>query len=83
MGMERASWTSERLDDLSEGTRSGFARVDQDIRDVRNGMHQGFTELRSEMHEGFAELRTAIHRTNLSLIAGLIGVIATILARGA
>jgi hypothetical protein len=88
--MERAAWTEERLDDLAEGTRAGFARIDQDLRDLRAEMHQGFSDLRTEMHQGsselraemhggFAEMRVAIQRLNLALVVGLIGVIATIL----
>jgi hypothetical protein len=81
--VERAAWTEERLDDLSAGTREGFARVDRDIRDLRAEMHQGFSDLRAEMHSGFAEMRGAIQRQNLALVVGLISLIATILARGA
>ena len=77
--MERTAWTNERLDDLAESVRSGFARNDADHR-----------EMRAEMHQGFAELRASIQRTHLTLIVGLttvivgiIGVVATVLARGA
>ena len=70
--MERAAWTDERLDDLANRVDAGFDRVDRDIR-----------ELRVEMKEGLAEVRTTIYRTNVAMFAGLLGVIATILARGA
>ena len=77
--MERTAWTNERLDDLAESVRSGFARVDHDVRDLRGEI----SDLRDEIHQGFAELRASIQRTHLTLIFGLIGVVATILARGA
>ena len=59
--MERATWTDERLDDLAEAMRTGFARVDQDIRDLRGEMHTGLTDLRAEMHTGLTDLRTEMH----------------------
>jgi 3-dehydroquinate synthetase len=70
--MERAAWTDERLDDLLEAVRTGFARSDQDIRD-----------LRIEMHQEFASLRTVLFTFGGGIIVALIGVIAAILARGA
>ena len=83
--MERAAWTDERLDDLAEGQRSGFGRLDQDIRGVRGEV----SELRGEMNAGFrslrseiGELRTAINRFGGGMIVALVGVIAAILARG-
>ena len=88
--MERAAWTNERLDDLAESIRSGFARNDAEHLAMRSEMQNGFTDLRTEMHQGFAELRASIQRTHLTLIVGLttvivglIGVVATVLARGA
>jgi 3-dehydroquinate synthetase len=69
--MERAACTDERLDDLAEAMRSGFARVDQDIRD-----------LRAEMREEFRSLRTALYGIGGGIIVALIGVIAAILAQG-
>ena len=70
--MERAAWTDERMDDLLESVRSGFARTDQDIR-----------ELRTEMRHEFASLRTVMFTFGGGIIIALIGVIAAILARGA
>jgi hypothetical protein len=74
--MERAAWTDERLDDLAESIRSGFARIDQDIRDLRG-------ELKAEI----AELRQTMLRIGAGLIGGMsvgfLSVLAAILARGA
>ena len=61
----RATWTDERLDDLAESMRTGFARVDQDIRELRGLILRG----------GLALLGT--------MAVGFLGVIATIVARGA
>jgi hypothetical protein len=70
--MERAAWTDARLDDLLESIRTGFARTDQDIR-----------ELRGEMREEFRSLRMLIFGFGGGIIISLIGVIGAILARGA
>ena len=59
--VERATWTDERLDDLAEAIRTGFNRVDQGVRDLRQEMHSGDENLRTEMRDGFASLRTEMH----------------------
>jgi hypothetical protein len=38
--MERTMWTDERLDDLSHRVDAGFERVDSDIRELRQAVHQ-------------------------------------------
>ncbi|HEX2358635.1 MAG TPA: hypothetical protein VHH72_02330 [Solirubrobacterales bacterium] len=88
--MERSAWTDERLDDLAEAMRSGFARVDGDIRDLRGEVGALRTELRSEMGMLRSELggqieglRMLLLRIGGGLIVALVGVIAAILARGA
>ena len=58
-------WTDERLDDLARRMDSGFERVDRDIR-----------ELRGEV----AGLRVALVRVGGGIVAGLVGVIAAVLA---
>jgi hypothetical protein len=47
--VESRRWTDERIDDLAEATRTGFDRVDRDLRDLRQwvfrltiGMSAGF-----------------------------------------
>jgi len=70
--VERPSWTDERLDDLAEAMRSGFARVDQDIRDVR-------TEL-----EGVRQTMLRVGAAMMgTMTVGFVSVLAAILARGA
>ena len=63
--MPRATWTDERLDDLSESIRNGFEHVDTDIRELRQTMTRAWITMISVQMVGF------------------LGVIATILARGA
>jgi 3-dehydroquinate synthetase len=80
--MERAAWTDERLDDLAEAMRTGFARVDQDIRDLRGEMREGFDSLSDRLGGEINELRRTMIGFGGGIIIALIGVIAAILARG-
>jgi hypothetical protein len=62
----RATWTDERLDDLSRRIDGGFNRIDGDLR-----------ELRSEMNARF----DALHRLMIQLSGGMfIAVVATLVS---
>jgi hypothetical protein len=80
--VERAAWTDERLDDLADAMRSGFERVDRDIRDLRMEMIAMRTSLTGQIEA----LRQAMLRIGAGLlgwmIVGYLSVIAAILARG-
>jgi hypothetical protein len=69
--MERAAWTDERLDDLAEAMRSGFDRVDLDMRDLRTEMEN---------------LRGTVLRIGAGLMGGMtlgfLSLIVAILVRG-
>lgn len=65
--MEGTTWTNDRLDDLAEAMRTGFARVDQDIR-----------ELRADING----LKRAIMGVGGGIIVTLIGVIGAMFASG-
>ena len=52
----RATWTDERLDDLSARVDRGFEMVDRDMRELRMEMKSGDEALRTEMNAGFREL---------------------------
>jgi hypothetical protein len=68
-GMQRETWTDERLDDLSRRMDQGFERVDQ-----RFGRIEGdLRELRGEI----GELRALIHRFGTGILAAI--VVATLL----
>jgi 3-dehydroquinate synthetase len=88
--MEHSAWTNERLDDLAESMRTGFTRVDQDLRGLRTETKDDFklvrseiADLRGEMRDEFRALHTLLFRIGGGIIFSLIGVIAAILARGA
>jgi hypothetical protein len=46
-------------------------------------MDHRFDRLEQRIEVGFADMRNAMFRFNVAIIAGLLGVIAAILARGA
>jgi hypothetical protein len=68
---QRSDWTDARLDDR-------FDRVDHDLADLRAEVRG----LRTETQAGFGELRQSMFRMNVSLWAGVIGLLAAIVARG-
>ncbi|MGH2923426.1 MAG: hypothetical protein ACRDKH_05290 [Solirubrobacterales bacterium] len=76
--MERAVWTNERLDDLAEAMRSGFARNDAEHREMRREMRDGFAGVRAELDS----LRQTMIRIGGGMLIGFIAVLAGIIVRG-
>lgn len=74
--MERTASTDERLDDLARRMDAGFNRVDADIRDLRVEVRTQGVELRGEIDA----LRVTLVRVGGGIMAGLVGVIAAVLA---
>jgi hypothetical protein len=62
----REAWTDERLDDLQKHMDEGFGEVKAEIRSTR-----------SKLKEDTRELNRRFDRLNYTLIAGLIGLIAS------
>ncbi len=83
--MERATWTDERLDDLSSRVDRGFEQVDRRFGQVDRRFDETNrridtlgVELRAEMDA----LRMTLLRVGGGMMIGLVGVIAAVLARG-
>jgi hypothetical protein len=66
---ERSKWSDDRLDDLNQNVREGFARTDSAIDD-----------LRVEMRSGFARTDDRFDQLQRTLILGLIGLAGTLIA---
>ena len=77
--MERAAWTEERLDDLADAVRAGFARNDEEHREMRREMREGFAGVRAELDS----LRQTMIRVGGGMLIGFIAVLAGIIVRGA
>jgi hypothetical protein len=71
--MAREAWTDERLDDLSKTMDTGFREVKDEIRSTRAELKAEIGELRV----GLEKLGDRIDRLSYTLIAGLIGLLAT------
>jgi hypothetical protein len=94
--MERIAWTDERLDDLARRMDAGFERVDADIRELRAEVREQGMQLRGEiglvrtelgaeiggLRGGMDAFRVTLLRIGGGIMAGLVGVIAAILAGG-
>lgn len=92
----RDAWTDERLDDLNGKVDEGFNRVNADLRASRTATKTEILELRSEMNERFDRVDRrfegidhrfdSMQRTLVisfgGITAGLLGVIASIVATG-
>ena len=64
--MAREAWTDERLDDLKEHMDEGFREVKAELRSTSE-----------ELKEDIRDLNRRFDRLNLTLIAGLIGLVAS------
>jgi hypothetical protein len=79
---QRSTWTDERLDDLSQVMRDGFARTDAELRALRQETRDGLDRLSTEMRDGFArqdersarndDRFDALQRALIIAMAGLI-----------
>ena len=58
--MERATWSNERLDDLSRRVDIGFGRLDDDVRDLRRTVLQIGAGLIGTMALGFLSVLVAL-----------------------
>jgi hypothetical protein len=72
----RESWTDERLDDLNKKVDDGFARLDADIRELRQEVKAQGENLRAEMNERLDSL-------NRNLLGAVVAIVAAILGSNA
>lgn len=75
--MAREAWTDERLDDLKEHMDDGFREVKGEIAEVKAELRSTRTELKEEIGKLDAKFEAKFDRLNYTLIAALIGLLAT------
>jgi hypothetical protein len=75
--VDRATWTDERLDDLSNRMEMRDA-----IGGLRGEMRDAIGGLRGELGGEIEALRLTILRTGGGIMIGLVGVIAAVFASG-
>jgi len=73
---QRPTWTDERLDDLSQPVRDGFARNEADHRSMRQELREGFDRI----DQRFVQQAARIDSLQLTLIIGMIGLIGAVIA---
>jgi hypothetical protein len=81
--MPREKWTDERLDDLQVEMRAGFVRVDGEIKELRRDLNQQVNGMRGEMNSRFDKVDARFDALNRNLIAGLIVLVAALIASNA
>ena len=86
--MARETWTDERLDDLKDHMDTGFREVKGEIHEVKTELKTTRSELKAEISSTRTELKEEIakldakfeakfDRLTYTLIAALIGLLAT------
>ena len=85
MERARATWTDERLDDLSRRMDAGFNRLDEDIRQMRTdmtGLRGETTGLRTEMTARLDALQRLLIQLAGGTIATILGTFVALLVAG-
>jgi len=94
MERTRATWTDERLDDLSQRVDHGLNRVDEELRSLRSDLGGRISSLESRVDSRFdaQEVRTdsrfesvekrldALQRTMIVLGGGIVATLISVLA---
>ena len=77
MERTRATWTDERLDDLSRRMDQGFDRIDAEIRGVRSELGGRIDSLHSDVNARFDALQRTLLQVGGGIIAAIVALIAT------
>ena len=82
---DRVDEKFEQVDEKFEQVDKGFEQVNQRITEGKEEMRRSFdaqaTEMRA-LRQDLSSLHVAVHRGNYTLLAAMLGLIATILAKG-
>jgi len=79
----REKWTDERLDDLNEKVDRGFAETKAEMRQGFARVDNDLRELRSEMNDRFIGLENRFEALNRTLIGGFFVLIAAVIGSNA
>lgn len=74
--MPREKWTDERLDGLQAEMRTGFARVEGEIKRLDKNIERidgTLTELRREMNARFDAMNRNMYMGVIAIVAAFIG----------
>jgi hypothetical protein len=73
----RESWTDERLDDMRQEMKAGFARVDGEMKVGFARVDRDIKDLRTEMNQRFDALNRTLLQIGGGVVAALIALVAT------
>jgi hypothetical protein len=73
----RESWTDERLDDMRQEMKAGFARVDGEMKAGFARVDGDIKDLRTEMNQHFDALNRTLLEIGGGVVAALIALVAT------
>jgi hypothetical protein len=82
MERARATWTDERLDDLSHRMDDGFNRVDADLRSLRTQMESRFESLETRIEGRIDALQRTMIQLTGGMLAAILATLATVLVTG-
>jgi hypothetical protein len=76
----RATWTDERLDDLSRWVDGGFNRIDDELRQQRTEMYARFDGVEARLGGRIDGLRRTMIQVGGGTIVAVLATLASILA---
>jgi hypothetical protein len=80
MERARATWTDERLDDLSRRVDEGFKRVDEDLRALRTDLSARIDAQGTGLNARIDALQRTMIQVGGGIVAANLGVIVTLIA---
>ncbi|MGH2962909.1 MAG: hypothetical protein ACRDL3_12065 [Solirubrobacterales bacterium] len=81
MERARATWTDERLDDLSNRVDEGFNRLDQDLRQQRVEINARFDALEARLGGRIDGVQRTMIQVGGATIVTVLATLVTIVAR--
>ncbi len=80
MERARATWTDERLDDLSRRVDAGFDRIDHDLRGLRAEMNLRFEAVESKLGGRMDNLQRTMTLTIIAVMGTFVSALASLVA---
>jgi hypothetical protein len=80
MERARATWTDERLDDLSRRVDDGFNRVDQDLRQLHTEMNARFDAVEARLGARIDGLQRSMLQVGGGIVAAVLATVVSVIA---
>jgi hypothetical protein len=79
----RATWTDERLEDLSRRVDGGFTRVDDDLRQLRTEINGRFDALEGRLGARIDGLNRSMLQVGGAVVVTVLATMASVIVTGA